>query len=68
MATVIIQKRKRKSGIKYAVRYKNPITRISKHYGTYEKMKEAQTAANDLRAILDSGNLLKPKRREPSFP
>jgi integrase len=62
MATVTIQKRKRKSGIKYAVRYKNPITRASKHYATYEKMKDAQAAANDLRAILDSGK--KPKSRK----
>jgi len=65
MATVIIQKRKRKSGIKYAVRYKDPLTRHSKHYGTYDRKKEAQAAANDLRAILDSGK--KPDSRKKRF-
>lgn len=65
MATVIIQKRKRKSGIKYAVRFKDPMTRSSKHYGTYSKMKEAQLAANDLRALLDSGR--KPESRKTRF-
>lgn len=63
MATVIIQKRKRKSGIKYAVRYKNPITRASKHYATFDRMKDAQAAANDLRAILDSGKKPKPRKK-----
>ena len=65
MATVTIQKRNRKSGIKYAVRYKNPITRASKHYATFNRMKDAQAAANDLRALLDSGK--KPKPRKNRF-
>ena len=65
MATVTIQKRKRKSGIKYAVRYKNPITRASKHYATFDRMKDAQAAANDLRTLLDSGK--KPKPRKNRF-
>lgn len=65
MATVIIQKRKRRAGIKYAVRYKDPLTRHSKHYGTYDRNKEAQVAANDLRAILDSGK--KPDSRKKRF-
>ena len=63
MATVVIQKRKRKSGIKYAVRYKDPITRKSNHYKTFLKMKEAQIAANDLRALLDSGKLPQTKKK-----
>ena len=65
MATVTIQKRNRKSGIKYAVRYKNPITRASKHYATFNRMKDAQAAANDLRTLLDSGK--KPKPRKNRF-
>jgi len=65
MATVVIQKRKRKSGIKYAVRYKDPLTRKSNHYKTFLRMKDAQNAANNLRALLDSGKL--PKTREKRF-
>ena len=63
MATVTIQNRKRKSGIKYAVRYKDPLTRKSKHYGTYDRKKDAQAAANDLRAILDSGKKPEPRKK-----
>lgn len=62
MATVIIQKRNRKSGIKYAVRYKHPVTRSSKHYATYDKMRDAQNAANDLRTMLDTGKRPEPKK------
>ncbi len=65
MATVVIQRRKRKSGIKYAVRYKDPLTRKSNHYKTFLRMKEAQNAANDLRALLDSGKL--PEKRKKRF-
>lgn len=65
MATVIIQKRKRECGqISYAVRYKDPLTRKSKHHKTYPRLKDAQAAANELRAILDLGKLAqKPNKK-----
>jgi hypothetical protein len=62
MATVTIQKRKRNKGVRYLVSYKIPMTGKKKHYKTFCKYREAQEAANDLRSILDSGNLPNPKR------
>jgi len=62
MATVTIQKRKRNKGVRYLVSYKIPMTGKKKHYKTFCKYREAQQAANDLRSILDSGNLPDPKR------
>jgi integrase len=62
MATVTIQKRKRKKGIRYLVSYKVPLTGEKKHYKTFQKYREAQLVANDLRAMIDSGKLPEPKR------
>ena len=62
MATVTIQKRTRKKGVRYLVSYKVPMNGKKKHYKTFSKYREAQQAANDLRSMLDSGNLPDPKR------
>jgi integrase len=55
MATVIIQRRKGMTKISYQVYFKEPLTGKRKYYKTYHRLKEAQQAANDLRAIIDSG-------------
>ena len=65
MATVVIQKRKGKKGMSYAIRYANPLTGKKKYYKTFKKQKEAQRAANDLRALLDSGK--KPENTMKKF-
>lgn len=57
MATVNIVKRNRKKGIRYQVYFKEPSTGTKKYYKTFQRQKDAQQAANDLRALLDSGNL-----------
>jgi hypothetical protein len=62
MATVTIQKRTRKKGVRYLVSYKVPMNGKKKYYKTFGKYREAQQAANDLRSMLDSGNLPDPKR------
>ena len=56
MATVYISKRKTRKGQSYPVKYYDPLTRKKKHYKTFQKLREAQQAANALRAALDSGN------------
>ena len=55
MATVVIQKRKGKKGMSYAIRYLDPISGKKRYYKTFKKYKEAQQQANDLRTLLDSG-------------
>ena len=72
MATVIIQKRNRKKGIRYVVSYKDPFSGKKKYYRTLARLKDAQQAANDLRMLLDSGkvaevNSLKSKIRLLTF-
>jgi integrase len=62
MATVIIQKRKRKKGMSYIISFKEPLTGKNKYYKTFRKHKDAQQAANELRSLLDSGKIPKPKR------
>jgi len=62
MATVTIQKRKCKDRNSYIVRFKVPLTGDKKHFKTFRKYKEAQQAANELRALLDSGKLPEPKK------
>ena len=57
MATVVIQKRKRKNGCSYPVYYKDPGTGRKKYYRTFQRKKDAQQAANDLRAMLDAGKI-----------
>jgi len=55
MATVFIQKRKREKRNSYVVYYKNPATLTLKYFKTYMRQKDAKTAANDLRSLLDTG-------------
>ena len=62
MSTVVIQKRIRKKGISYAVNYANPITGKKIYYRTFKRYKDAQSEANDLRAVLDSGKI--PERKK----
>jgi hypothetical protein len=57
MATVFIQKKKRKHRNSYVIMYKNPLTGKIKYYKTLQKQKDAQRAANDLRTLLDTGKL-----------
>ena len=57
MATVLIQRRKRKDHTSYLVTFKDPLTGRKKHYKTFSRYKDAQSAANDLRALIDSGKL-----------
>jgi integrase len=58
MATVFIQKRKRKNRNSYVIYYKDSDTGKNKYYKTLQKQKEAQQAANDLRTLLNMGKLL----------
>lgn len=57
MATVVIQKysNPERKKVSYSVRYKDPITRKTKYYRTFQRMRDARVAANDLRALIDSG-------------
>jgi integrase len=57
MATVTIQKRKRKKGTTYPVFYKDPVTGKKRYYKTLQRLRDAQQVANDLRALLDSGKI-----------
>lgn len=57
MATVFIQKKKRKHRNSYVIMYKNPFTGKVKYYKTLQKQIDAQRAANDLRTLLDTGKL-----------
>ena len=57
MATVVIQKRKWKKGMTYAISYAHPITGVKRYYKTCRQYKEAHQEANDLRALLDSGKV-----------
>ena len=62
MATVVIQKRKKQSGTSYPVYFKDPATGKRKYYKTFQRQRDAQQAANDLRAMLDSGDFGKVRR------
>jgi hypothetical protein len=64
MATVFIQRRKRKGRYSYVVFYKDPVTRKNKYYKTYSRSKDARQAANDLRTLIDSGGIAKVERRK----
>ena len=57
MSTVVIQKRKWKKGMTYAISYAHPITGAKRYYKTCRQYKEAHQEANDLRALLDSGKV-----------
>ncbi|MBU4261884.1 MAG: site-specific integrase [Proteobacteria bacterium] len=57
MATVTIQKRKRQNRNSYVIYFKDPFTGVKKYFKTFQRQKEAQQAANELRYLLDSGKL-----------
>jgi len=57
METVTIQKRIRKKGTTYPVYYKDPLTGKKRYYKTFQRLKDAQQVANELRALLDNGKL-----------
>jgi hypothetical protein len=69
MATVTIQKRKRKNGNSYVITFKNPLTGEKKYYKTFRKHRVALQEANDLRALLDSGKkpILRPRLSPLTF-
>jgi integrase len=55
MATVFIQKRKRKERNSYVLYYKDPGTLKLKYFKTFQRLKDANNAAHGLRALLDTG-------------
>ena len=57
MATVVIQKRKRKTHISYMVSYRDPFSGRKNYFRSFKRMKDAQKAANHLRGLIDSGKL-----------
>jgi len=63
MATVTIQKRENKKNFSYVVTYKDPKTGKKIYHDTFRKKRLAQQEANDLRAMLDSGQKPKPKEK-----
>ena len=66
MATVFIQTHKRKFGLSYCVIYRDPVTGKKKHYKSYRKKREANQSANNLRALLDTGETPKPRQTKTS--
>jgi integrase len=65
MATVRIQKYHGKRGTTYAVKYKDPLTKRTKHYKSFKRHKDANQAKNDLRIILDFGKI--PEKKQNHF-
>jgi len=59
MATVFIQKHKGRNRTSYAVRYKDPQSGKNRYYKSFQRQKDAAQAANDLRALLESGKVSK---------
>jgi integrase len=57
MATVLIQKRKRQNRFSHIIYYKDPLTGRRKYYKTFQRQKDAQQAANELRTLIDSGKI-----------
>jgi integrase len=62
MATVRIQKYHGKRGTTYAVKYKDPLTKRTKHYKSFKRHKDANQAKNHLRSLLDSGRIVEKKQ------
>jgi site-specific recombinase XerD len=62
MATVYIQTHKRKFGLSYCVLYRDPVSGRKRHFSSYRKKREASRAANDLRALIDTGGMPEPAR------
>ena len=59
VATVTIQKYTGKTKTSYTVRFKDPATGKTKYYKTFQKKKDAQQSANDLRSLIDNGQMKK---------
>jgi len=65
MASVVIQKRKRKHNTSYIITYRDPLTFKSKYHKTCKRYKDAQREANELRDLIDNGNAPeKPKSKK----
>ena len=64
MATVTIQKYTGKNKTSYIVRFKDPVTRKTRYYKTFQKKKEAQHSSNDLRALIDNGQMIKVEKNK----
>ena len=62
MATVFIQKHNKKKGISYNIQFRDPVTGKKRHYKTFQKKREANQVANDLRAMLDAGKIPTPRQ------
>ena len=65
MATVFTQKRKGKKYTSYVIQYYDPITGKKTYHKSFRKQREAQSEANDLRSLLDSGK--KPVKKRTVF-
>jgi site-specific recombinase XerD len=55
MATVVIQKRQRQKGSSYVITYKDPMSGRKRYYKTFRKKHDADTSANELRYLIDTG-------------
>lgn len=64
MATVTIQKYAGKTKNSYIVRYKDPVSRKFKYYKTFQKKRDAQTTANELRNLIDHGKMAQIERKK----
>lgn len=64
MATVTIQRRERKNRVSYLVNYRDPLTGRKKYYKTFQKKRDAQNAANELRSIIDNGQMAQIQERK----
>lgn len=63
MATVFIQKRQGKKGMRYVILYKDPLTFKSKYFKSCRKYKTAQTEVTKLRKLLDDGKAPEPAKK-----
>lgn len=64
MATVTIQRRKKKDGTtSYPVYFVDPYTGKKKYHATYRTLKAAQLASHDLRDVIDRGAAPTPRRK-----
>ena len=55
MATVYVQKRRRKNRKSCVIYYKDPRTGRNKYYKTFRRLKDAQQSENEVRTLLDQG-------------
>ena len=62
MATVVIQKRERKEKNSYLIHYKDPVSFKTYYYKSFRKYKEAQKAAQNLRALIDNNQFVEIER------